>query len=789
MIKSGKINSTFLGMLFLTTIGCGSSGPDPEPTPNQAPSVSAENQEGAEGTDITVTATGTDSDGSIAGYAWTQVSGEPVTLTNSDMATVSFTAPAIVEDSDIVLSVTVTDDDGATASASATVTVTANMVDLALEGLVTDGPIANANVMINVGEQEFTTTADETGAYSAQLSLDDSLVQQFVSISATGPGAGSPIKLVSLLGNYDDLVATAGEDGVLTKDEAFDVNVTNVSTAKAALMEDANGDNAITTKAAFDEASKSYNGSLVLPFATAIKLVIDYSTENAGLALPDGISDTSELVSDIEIARSYITAAQSDYSEVYDTARDEVLSDDDVISSGVNESAIPVADSYYFISADGTYGDGRLLLNDDGTGSSIKFDGEVEFNWIASDEGVAISYAGGELVESVTFEYIVDVPEQVEVHTISTGKTIQWLNQSISADQLLIRNTTYRHYPNGEAPDEAPVVSERIRNAVKTAGVLNASDILQLNQVYAFPIPLVNDEVVNAKSEGEIWSQTEFGRSSEKMVFTGNLTEGGSVTVSKLVVDGEGNVTTNDIVMQWSVDNDGHLILVGAKTYDYAFLLLNDGETPYVNVLVEDNGANKASSDHAILKAVSWTNENAPGIYDLPWDFFEPLNYFWVEVNADGSALTISTTDFNENGVLESDEVFQMPGMWQINAKGNLVVRRYRQNSLNQTYDFCTPVEWDPADDASCLLYHEREWNIHQIKETGEYYMNHMHRFFDDPFRAFLQDQNVAGHILAFATSDIRFWKKVGERPVELPAAVQSINPSKLDAGAMRLID
>ena len=792
MTKSGKIESSILGLMFLATVGCGGSSPspDPEPTPNQSPSVSVQDKQGVEASDITVTATGSDSDGSVVGYSWSQTSGETVTLVNSDSATVSFTAPAVVENSDIVLQVTVTDDDGATASASVTVTVTANIIDLTLQGLVTDGPIANANITINVGEQEFTATADENGAYSTQLSLDDSLTQQFVSITATGAESNSPVKLVSLLGNYDELVASAGEDGVLTKDEVFGVNVTNVTTAKAALMEDANGDNAITTKTAFDEAAKSYDGSLVLDFATAIKLVVDYSADNTELALPADISDTFALVADINVVRNYIADARSNHADVYDTAKDEVLNDDEVIASGVSNSSIPVADTYYYITIDGLTGNGRLVLNENGTGSSIESDGEVDINWTTSEDGVEISYANGEHTESVTFEYIDGSSEKVEVHTISTGQTISWLNQSATADQLLIRNTTYRHFPNGEAPNEAPVVTESLRNAIKTAGVLDASEILQMNQVYTFPIPLVVDNIVDDKSEDVFFGDLDdFERRSEKMVFTGNVAEGGNVTVSNLVVDGEGNVTSNDLVLQWSIDADGHLKLEGTRTYDYAFLLANDGEIPYVNVLVEDNGSKKASSDNAALKAASWTNENAPGIYDLPWDFFAPLSYFWVEVYEGGTALTVSTVDGDEDGVIEPNEVIQMSGMWQINPKGNLVVRRYRYNSLiSQNFGYCTPLEWNPADDAECVLYHEREWNLHQVKETGEHFMEHMHRFFEDPFRASRQDQNVAGHILTFATSDVRHWTKVSERPIELPVA-QLPAASKQDVSAKKFVD
>lgn len=66
-------------------------------------------------------AASSDSDGSIVGYSWMQVSGAPVAINNLDTATPNFTAPA--SGSTLVFQLTVTDNDGATGSASVTVTV------------------------------------------------------------------------------------------------------------------------------------------------------------------------------------------------------------------------------------------------------------------------------------------------------------------------------------------------------------------------------------------------------------------------------------------------------------------------------------------------------------------------------------------------------------------------------------------------------------------------------------------------------------------------------------------
>ncbi len=240
--NDSKFNLNFLvGASLLALTACGGSD-DPEPeSVNVAPSVTVSGKTALEGSEVTITADGQDSDGTIASYSWIQKSGATASLTGSDSATVEFSAPAVIANEDIILTVTVTDDGGATASSDVTVSITANILNVTLNGLVTDGPIANANVEVTVGNQIFTTTADGVGLYSVPLSLDDSFADQIVRVSATGEEANSTTKLVSYVGAFAELDNAAGEDDTLTNTEAFGVNVTHLTSANAALMEGVNG--------------------------------------------------------------------------------------------------------------------------------------------------------------------------------------------------------------------------------------------------------------------------------------------------------------------------------------------------------------------------------------------------------------------------------------------------------------------------------------------------------------------------------------------------------------------
>ena len=111
--------------------GCGGGGggssagpnpPPPNPPPaNQAPTADAgADQSVDEGTTVNLSATGTDSDGTIASYSWQHVDGPDVTMTNTNAANMSFVVPMVTIPegctSVVEFQVTVTDDDGATGS-------------------------------------------------------------------------------------------------------------------------------------------------------------------------------------------------------------------------------------------------------------------------------------------------------------------------------------------------------------------------------------------------------------------------------------------------------------------------------------------------------------------------------------------------------------------------------------------------------------------------------------------------------------------------------------------------
>ena len=109
---------------------CGGGGgsdktttPPPQPA-NASPTANAGvDQSVNEEVVVTLLGNGTDSDGSVSSYQWSQTSGTTVSLNGSSNASASFTAPTINSNETLTFQLTVTDEDGATAIDSVDITV------------------------------------------------------------------------------------------------------------------------------------------------------------------------------------------------------------------------------------------------------------------------------------------------------------------------------------------------------------------------------------------------------------------------------------------------------------------------------------------------------------------------------------------------------------------------------------------------------------------------------------------------------------------------------------------
>ncbi|MEL7288071.1 MAG: hypothetical protein AAGJ57_12220, partial [Pseudomonadota bacterium] len=286
---------------------------------NKNPTVSISSDSSVtEGGELVLQATATDSDGTIASYAWQQTSGPELTLSGSDTSKLTITAPEIEEDADVAVSLTVTDDDGATATAKVTIELKRKVLSVTITGIVTDEPIINSSIVVQIGDEQFAITADAEGRYSVNIEVDDSDAAELVKLVALGNNAIDPgVEFVSQLKSITTLISQAGADGTLSKDENFGVNITNVSTAEFALLSRDGTD--IDSEQALDDALLAVDADEKLLLAALIKIIVD----NDDYELPEGVDTTLDLISSAEQIDDFINTVESQDPGLIDSTKEE----------------------------------------------------------------------------------------------------------------------------------------------------------------------------------------------------------------------------------------------------------------------------------------------------------------------------------------------------------------------------------------------------------------------------------------------------------------------------------
>ena len=192
---------------------------------NAAPTANAgQDQKVDEGDEVTLAGSGSDSDGTIASYAWAlTTANDDVTLSGADTATASFTAPDVDADTALVFRLTVTDDDGATATDEVTITVTDNSTG----GGENAAPTANAGQDQKVDEGDEVTLAgsgsDSDGTiasydWALTTANDDVTLSgaDTATASFTAPEVDEDTALVFRLTVTDNDGATATDDVTIT---------------------------------------------------------------------------------------------------------------------------------------------------------------------------------------------------------------------------------------------------------------------------------------------------------------------------------------------------------------------------------------------------------------------------------------------------------------------------------------------------------------------------------------------------------------------------------------------
>jgi hypothetical protein len=326
------------------------------------------------------------------------------------------------------LTYTISDGKGGEASASVEIDVG---IEFTIRGKVTDSPIANANVTVDIGDEQFSTTADASGDYQINLRVHSNA---FVEATAQGTGEQAFVLFTSLLGQVFSLVTAAGDDGVLTKDELTRVNLTNVSTAESVFVNASNNNQPPANDADLIRLLSQLDSGKVIQAAAAIKLVVDHDNYD----LPDGVSDTVAFISNSETLSAFTDTTGTDL-----IAAIHAIAADPELTATADLSAFLTNDGQsatFLLAEEGRRDGSYLTFNKSGSLIQFNSDGTGSVNIVGNTEPVSFTWQiNGDKLELANVSFGGSIR-----HRVKTGDTVVSVygEQTIKHLQLSLINST-----------------------------------------------------------------------------------------------------------------------------------------------------------------------------------------------------------------------------------------------------------------------------------------------------------------------------------------------------------
>ena len=381
---------------------------------------------------------------------------------------------------------------------------------LTLTGTVTDAPIANAVVTATIGDETFTVNADANGNYSLEIEIEEDATDGFVTLSARGVGSQSYVEFTSLAGTFASLQSQAGSDETLSNTENFATQITNVSTAQAVLLQEANGGQPVTSAELLRTLSANLNSQEVLDLATAIKLIVD---DAANYPLPDGETSLLNLISDSAEREQFVDQTYNQNPTTFASTQSSIVTDS-TLTQPVSNDTLPTSLTVAMLSdaTDFTFNYSNRVnsytFNADGTGTASAGDWHRPTTWTIQGSTVEITY--GSAVNVTSYEPAVCPGDsiQTEVRYASNGAKLTLLSDRV----LAITETTQISYPEGcdiEPRSETTTVARTILSDddFEVLGPDDLNDSSQSIYVYVDGLGVRADVAdLNADGTGMTWA-------------------------------------------------------------------------------------------------------------------------------------------------------------------------------------------------------------------------------------------------------------------------------------------
>lgn len=540
---------------------------------------------------------------------------------------------------------------------------------LVLSGKVTDGPIANATVNASVDGHAFTAQADANGDYSLEVI---GTTGGMVTMGAQGSAAQPAVNFLSVVGDFDRLQTEAGADGELTRDENNQVQVTNVSTAQAFLMQQANAGAPVTDDVQLVAARESLDNGQLLVQAAAIMLVVD-----GGYTLPAGVTNTLDLISNPAALAGFIGTVNADDPAALGNAMAEIASDTDLTVPTAVEQVPGEYNLVYHLGIPGAVSAGyiqgnRVELEEDGTGNFLRQSPNANpaVTW-TFDQGRIIVVP----VAPVTITAYEVIPGTGQVRTLVTATRYEFtrLFDGDGRDTMAVKTIENFSYPDNPGIPGGTRTLTGSNLAISDEGGIApyvAADIVGSRSLWIAGTPYANANFTGS----ELFTFAANG--------TGQRADGPTFT--------------------WSVDSLGRLVTAYANGDQARYSRLNNDGRKGEGVAGEwlSNSGMRSSTFmlSALADGSSFNAGNAQaswrsGFYMSRAEYNPASTDFFVVLDPSQIGWAIS---------YDSTQGYPIPLGWTTNG-GAMDATQYR-NGANQPVHFCT------VGVNGCYIYLLRRW-------------------------------------------------------------------------------
>ena len=658
-------------------------------------------------------------DGEIATVIWQQTAGPAVELSADSGATISFTAPAVTEATTLSFALGVADDDGEVADIALNVVVQPSLIALTLSGQVSGADFAGSTATLSGAAEPVTAEVDAAGAFNFDLQLDDDLLNNVVSVklsaaennrltySAVYSGFSQPEPAASNAVGPDTIsqpFETTAAEGSNT------VAVNAVSTALYSLLVSANNGTVPENIDQLVFVEKSVDADELTEAAAVVKIL----TENPDIALPEGVTDITELLTNVAAYNTVVENIETEQPGLIAETVVEIIEDPELTPPVTADAIAPV---YYqtaaaapgFLSRQGE----QWLFNQNGTGSLNNQSGSAAFNWSVDEFGdITVAYTEGSIVNAVMgvaegvggltaeqvswleADNIYQVPVEIKtpsaiLNRIGTGQQIDSFN--------IERSTTTRVLP-----------IQTSQGLVETTGVtvVSNANVLMRKQVsdqYAFSAADMPGEwAINSYAELELYNRTANGFYLDRLQFS----EGGT---------GVGLDTGR--TFSWQVDNGLLKVQFADNTKLEARIIDVSGSDYQLVTIAKDSADNviAADSDYGFKVQADLQADWITG----STDYWQTMINEWRKFSWDNGRLLLCADDPQ----CEDPYAYIAAFGWQFLADGagNQVTKAYGNDTLPPNFSpSLNSISWAADGEVGLSMTYgifERNWTLLKMED------------------------------------------------------------------------